>query len=144
MPFKNRLKQLRYMRKHAKENRELLKTIKAKEKLKHDLTSKMISFARQFIQERRNYSIEAIPKFKGGMLLEKHFMIGDKEALKKATEAACNLEDELIRNSTNVKKIGVITDLQLSFLNDKVGVVWEKITPLTNQDLIFLKEGKLL
>jgi len=144
MPFKDRLKQLRYMRKRAKENRELLRIVKARERLKQDLTRKMISFARRVLEERRKYPIEPMPNFKGGLFLEQHFMIHDEEALKMATEAICKAEDDMIRSATNVVKIGVVTDLQLSFLNDECGVVWEKILPLSNKDLLYLQEGKLI
>ena len=101
-------------------------------------------FARHALQQRLNYSVKSIPNYKGGMLLEKHFMIDDGNALKEATEAVCKLEDELIRNEEDVKVIGIIHDFDISFLNNKIGVVWEKITPLTNKDLMYLKDGKLI
>lgn len=135
MPFKDRIKQLRYMRQRSKENRELLNAGKAREKLKQDLTRKMLLVARRVLQERQNYPIQPLRKYKsllfGRCLLEKHFVIDSEWALKEATEAICRAEDELIRNTTGVKKIGIAYDLQISFLNDKVGVIWEIVKPLT-------------
>jgi len=138
MPFKERIKQLRYMRKHAKENRELLKQCKAKMKLTETLTKKMIKIARNTLQERRNYPVELVHNFKVGVTLQMAFVLNSEDALKSATEAICNEEDELIRKYESIRKIGIIHDLQLSLLNDKVGLIWEKITPLSEDDLLNL------
>lgn len=110
------------------------------EQKKKELTQKMIGWARQFLKERRKYSVEILPNSMGTGRLEQRFMIDDEETLKKATEAVCKAEDVLIRSKPDVVKIGIITDMQLSFIDDKYGVVWERITPITKADVL-LRQG---
>jgi len=132
MPFKDRLKQLLYMRKYSKEQRVLVSRCKEKEKLRRELLEKAVFFARQsdFLQGRRKYPIKVILDSKDGILLEQTFVLHSEDALKSATLAICKAEDELIANTKGIKKIGIMADLQISLLNDKHGIVWEKLKPL--------------
>lgn len=59
--------------------------------------------------------------------------------MKTATQAICDAEDELIGKSKGVQKIGIIKDLQISLLNDKHGVICEKLKLLREDDLITLR-----
>lgn len=140
MPFKNRIKQLRYMREHAKKNRELLKLCKARMELTRTLNEKAICLARQHLEERRKYPIEIIPDSKpfSTSIFQIPFTLYSEGGLEKAVREICQAEDELIRNSKDVRKIGVINDLQVSLLNDKYAIVWEKVTTLTDEDIINL------
>ena len=135
MPFKDRIKQLIYLRKYAKEERKLLKEFKTKQKLIHNLTQIMILHARNFLQERRKYPIEPMHNHRCGLTLEKAFMLDSEDALKAATEAVCNEEDAYIRRTKDVRKIGIVQDLQVLLLNDKVGLIRESIIPLNDYDL---------
>lgn len=140
MPFKNPVNLYKAQKRYRKRQRELLKDCVAKQKLKQDLTKKMILFAREFLQERQNYPIEAIPNCKYNLRRSKAFMIGSEDALKSAVKAICKDEDEYIRGTPNVSKIGVVQDLQISLLNETTGLVWEIVVALTEYDLNHLEE----
>lgn len=144
MPFKDRLKQLRYMRWYSKEERQILKDCKAKQNLRENLTKKMIRFAREFIQERRNYPIEAIPNYKFGTRVDAMFMVDSEDSLKSAVQKLCKAEDDIIRNCSNIHTIGIIKDMHISLLDDEHGLVWERITPLTYKQLMHAREGILI